>query len=139
MTNTGTAISFPAHFIGDLVRLVPSARGKYGSTVFRVTDIPGGRRTKTSVEPLDGGLGLKGNPWLFESVPAEEVSRILAALPVVDAPSLVVGSTVKMAGKAEVFVVIKVAVGKFNVAALGGDSGRFYRSVPARLLTPFAV
>ena len=50
-----------------------------------------------------------------------------------DEPRLVLGQVVKYKG--EDYVIIKSGFDTYNIAKLGGDNDRYYRSVPAARLT----
>ncbi len=135
MTNTEFATAVPYFMVGQMVQVNPRYSTKHAGVKFRVEAIPGGSRTKLKVVSYDGGIPLSGSPDLF-ILPNHEAWIGTREEPVAEiAAPIVLGSPVRIAGKPGVYIVIKVGVGTFNAAALGGDGNRFFRSLPSRLLT----
>ena len=112
--------------IGDTVELRPEYAGKRAGTVYSVTRV--NPRTLTVVD--ENGGTLRGDAFAFRHC----TDKPFTPRPV-DA-QLVIGAVVtcpRLPGG--LYVVIKTDGDKANVAALGGNGNRYYRSVHLTALT----
>ena len=137
MTTHPTATPEPFFGIRQLVTIRPEYRDKLlGDGIYRVLDIPGGRRKTYKIEHVDSGdqvLVRSGRPFEAYDGPAPEVAPPL--------PKLVVGAVVtceaghRIPSDRRLSVLGRGADGAVKVALLGGDDDRYWSSVPRRWLT----
>lgn len=85
-------------------------------------------KNKSTVKLAQGSRQLSASPFLLRRATANE-----AEAP--DPVTFTLGEVVTLARKDGFFVVIKANGTKYNLAALGGDGDRYYRSVPAHQIT----
>jgi hypothetical protein len=120
----------------SLVTIRPEARGKLpADAVYRVADVPGGRRTKYLVEDVRTGARITAAGLLLAAYDGPEIPE---AAPL---PLLHVGTAVRVeaghkldASKPHVVLGMK-ADGGVKLVVLGGDAGRYYPSIPRQWLT----
>lgn len=117
----GTATSIPAIYAGDFVELkYPSA--KEVGKVFRVNKV-----MQVNLSCVDE----HGRSWKVPMTAVKTTDKKFELPEVV----VTIGSVVTIKGMTGHFVVIKLGEGVVNVTKLGGDAGRYYRSVPLSRLT----
>ena len=129
------------HPIGGLVTIDEAYRGKKlpAGAVYRVVDVPRGRRTTYLIENVENGGRIKAL--------GHQLAEYTGEAPAMPAPlpPLVVGAvvTVEPGGKipavSPMVVLSTNAVGDVSLVRLGGDDNRCWRGVSRRLLTEITL
>jgi hypothetical protein len=126
-----TALFFPQ----DLVTIRPEARGKLpAAAVYRVIDVPGGRRTSYLIEDVATAVRIKVPSAVYleaHTGPAPAAAELL--------PPLTVGATVfaeaghKIPAEPPYVVLGTKPNGDVKIVRLGGDGNRYW-TAPRRCL-----
>lgn len=113
--------SFLPLFPGDFVELKFPRQNEVGK-VFKIT-----KTMQVNVSCVDE----TGRAWKIPMTAVQKTEKSFELPDVV----VTIGSVVTIKNLPGTFVVIKLGEGTVNVTKLGGDKGRYYRSVPLARLT----
>ncbi len=127
--------------VGDLVRLAPDVGTKAAQRlVYRVTELRSVKgRTDYALEPVEGGRGSIAQAVHLDPASAADKARY-ANTPRAErlyAGSVVVAANGGLRGVdpfTKLVVLAENTDGTVKLAVLGGDEGRYYAKIPARLL-----
>lgn len=129
-------VATTTHNLGDLVVIAPDCdpTGRHNGRIFRITKAPRiSREVNYTAEPVAGGRDVKGAADVF--APAGD-TPMPATAEIEPAEPLHMGMTVKLDGHGDTtYVVTGERAGRFQLAKLGGDNGRYLTGVRRALLT----
>lgn len=130
----------PTFHVGDLVMIADEhARPAHRGVVYRVT-----RKLPVNLEldPAAGGRQVRAHPQVLVPAPPATDPQGATVVEVPYQPPLAPGQIVTVTGPGwrrppdELYVVLKEKPDtKVSIAKLGGDNGRYWPSIPRRLLT----
>lgn len=136
MSVTTTAAYSTSHKLGDLVIIHPDCdpADTHKGRIFRITTAPKtSRQVNYIAEPIEGGRGVKGKADVFAPADGEQET---AAAEIKPTEPVYLGTVVKLRGKGDAnFVVIGEQGGKYRVAKLGGEGGRYFTGIARAALT----